>query len=351
MQNELSVSGAGATVTSFSGSGTTYTATITPTQSGTVTLSVAANVAQDAADNDNTAATTKTVTVDKTRPGVNINVPSEVQGSAFTVTVVFDEAVTDFVQSELSVSGAGATVTAFSGSGTTYTATITPTQSGTVTLSVAANVAQDAANNGNTAATTKTVTVDKTRPGVSINVPSEVQGSAFTVTVVFDEAVTGFMQNELSVSGAGATVTSFSGSGMTYTATVTPTQSGTVTLSVAANVASDNANNGNTAAATKTVTVDKTRPGVSINVPSEVQGSAFTVTVVFDEAVTGFIQSELSVSGAGATVTTFSGQWHHLHRHHYSHAIRHGDLEPSPQMSRLIMQTTATLQQQRRLLP
>ena len=307
-QSKLSVSGtAGASVTSFSGSGTTYTATITPTQSGTVTLSVAANVAQDAADNDNTAATTKTVTVDKTRPGVSINVPTGVQGGVFTVTVVFDEAVTGFMQNELSVSGAGATVTSFSGSGTTYSATITPTQSGTVTLSVAANVASDNANNGNTAAATKTVTVDRTRPGVSINVPSEVQGSAFTVTVVFDEAVTGFVQSELSVSGAGATVTAFSGSGTTYTATITPTQSGTVTLSVAANVASDNANNGNTAAATKTVTVDRTRPGVNINVPSEVQGSAFTVTVVFDEAVTGFVQSELSVSGAGATVTAFSG--------------------------------------------
>ena len=307
VQNELSVSGAGATVTTFSGSGTTYTATITPTQSGTVTLSVAANVASDDANNGNTAATTKTVTVDRTRPGVSIRVPSDVQGSAFTVTVVFTESVTGFVRSELSVSGAGATVTSFSGSGTTYTATITPTQSGTVTLSVAANVAQDDADNDNTAATRQTVTVDRTRPGVSIRVPSDVQSSAFTVTVVFTESVTGFVRSELRVSGAGATVTAFSGSGTTYTATITPTQSGTVTLSVAANVASDDANNGNTAATTKTVTVDRTRPGVSIRVPSDVQSSAFTVTVVFTESVTGFVRSELRVSGAGATVTTFSG--------------------------------------------
>ena len=45
-----------------------------------------------------------------------------------------------------------------------YIATITPTASGIVTVSVAANVAKDAANNPNTAATAKTVTVSLDTP-------------------------------------------------------------------------------------------------------------------------------------------------------------------------------------------
>ena len=304
--NELSVSGAGARVLIVFGSGATYIATILPARSGTVTLNVAANVAQDTAGNGNTAATPKTVTVDMDPPTVSITVPDEVQGGAFPVTVEFNESVTGFRRNELSVSGAGATVGNFRGSGTTYTATITPTRTGTVTLNVAADVAQDAAGNKNTAATPKTVTIDMDPPTVSITVPDEVQGGAFPVTVEFNESVTGFVQNELSVSGAGATVTAFSGTGTTYTATITPTQPGTVTLSVAADVAQDAVGNKNTAATNKTVEIDQTRPEVSINVPSSVQGGAFGVTVVFTEVVTGFVQNELSVSGAGATVTAFS---------------------------------------------
>ena len=83
--------------------------------------------------------------------GVSITVPSGTQNGAFSVTITFTEAVSGFVQSELSLMSntAGATITAWvaSSDNRTYTATITPTTSGTVTLNVAANVATDAANN------------------------------------------------------------------------------------------------------------------------------------------------------------------------------------------------------------
>ena len=77
----------------------------------------------------------------------------EVKKGAFNVHVVFTETVTGFEMNELSVSGAGARVLGIFGSGTTYSFTILPDRSGTVTLNVAADVAQDAAGNGNTAAT------------------------------------------------------------------------------------------------------------------------------------------------------------------------------------------------------
>ena len=146
-------------------------------------------------------------------------------------------------------------------------------------------------------------------PIVSITVPDEVQGGAFPVTVEFNESVTGFVRNELSASGAGATVGNFRGSGTTYTATITPTRTGTVTLNVAADVAQDAAGNKNTAATPKTVTIDMDPPTVSITVPDEVQGGAFPVTVEFNESVTGFVQSELRVSGAAGAddVSNFSG--------------------------------------------
>ena len=271
-QSELSLTGtASASITSWSANSdnTTYTATITPTLSGSVTLNVNAGVATDAANNQNTAATSQTVTVsvDIESPGVSISVPSGVQNGAFNVSITFTEAVSGFTQSDLSVGGtASASVTAWSANSdnTIYTATITPTLSGSVTLSVPANVATDAANNKNTVSNTKMVKVDVDRPGVSVSVPSGVQSSAFSVTITFTEPVSGFVQADVSLTTntAGATITSWSASEdkTTYTATITPTLSGSVTLSVPANVATDAANNNNTASNTKTITINVPPP-------------------------------------------------------------------------------------------
>ena len=312
-QSDLSVGGtASATITSWTASSnTTYTAAITPTTSGEATVSVPANVAIDAASNNNTASNTQTVSVDMDPPGVSLSVPSGVQTGVFSVTITFSEAVSGFAQSDVSLSGtASATITSWTASSnTTYTVRITPTTSGEVTLSVPANVATDAANNNNTASNTKTVIVDVDPPGVSVSVPSGVQTGAFSVTITFTETVSGFAQSDVSLSGtASATITSWTASSnTTYTVRITPTTSGEVTLSVPANVATDAANNNNTASNTKTVKVDVDRPSVSVTVPSGVQTGAFSVTITFSEAVSGFTQSDVSLSGtASATITSWT---------------------------------------------
>ena len=263
-QSEVSLRGSAASITGWraNSDNTVYTATITPTASGTVTIGVAANVATDAANNQNTAATSKTVTVsvDTTAPSVTVSVPSGVQNSRFSVTITFTEAVSDFVQSEVSLRGSAASITGWraNSDNTVYTATITPTASGTVTIGVAANVATDAANNANTAATSKTVSIDVDKPTVTIGVPSGTQTGAFNATITFSETVSGFTQSDVSLAGSAASITGWrANSGNTvYTATITPTTSGTVTIGVAANVATDAANNANTAATSKTVTVN-----------------------------------------------------------------------------------------------
>ena len=253
VQADLGLSG-GASVTGWhaNGDNTIYTATITPTASGTVTVSVAANVATDAANNPNTAATSQTVTVDIDRPTVSIGVPSGVQNGAFDATIAFSETVSGFTQSDVSLSGSAASITGWSSNGdnTIYTATITPTDSGTATISVAADVATDAANNPNTAATPQTVSVDVDPPSVSISVPSGVQTGAFDAVITFSETVSGFAASDVSVSGS-ATATRaswYTTDDITYTAEITPTTNGQVTLNVDAGVVMDAANNPNTAA-------------------------------------------------------------------------------------------------------
>ena len=312
-QSDLTLSGtATATVTAWASTDdTVFTATITPTTEGDVVLSVAADVATDAANNNNTASETQTVTIDMTSPGVSLSVPEGIQNGAFDVTITFTESVSDFEQSDLTLSGtATATVTAWASTDdTVFTATITPTTEGEVVLSVAADVATDAASNNNTASETQTVTIDMTSPGVSLSVPADAQNSAFEATITFTESVSDFEQSDLTLSGtATATVTAWASTDDTvFTATLTPTTDGTVVVSVAADVATDAANNNNTASETQTVTVDITSPDVSISVPADAQNSVFEATITFTESVSDFEQSDLTLSGtATATVTAWA---------------------------------------------
>ena len=237
----------------------TYTATITPTTSGTVIIDVPADIATDAGNNSNTAAVAQTVTVDIDTPSVSVSAPSGVQRGAFDATITFSEAVSNFEQADVSLSGtATATITAWNTTDdTTFTATITPTTSGTVIIDVPADVATDTGDNGNTAAVAQTVTVDIDAPSVSVSVPSGVQRGAFDATITFTEAVSNFEQADVSLTGtATATITAWQTTDdTTYTATITPTTSGDVTISVAAGVATDAANNNNTAATAQTATI------------------------------------------------------------------------------------------------
>ena len=91
--------------------------------------------------------------VPQPRATVTITGPPGTARGAFEVIVRFSQPVTGFSRDDISV-GNGS-VSLFTGSGTTYSAIITPTAGfdGTVTVNVAANVAQDADGNGNEAAT------------------------------------------------------------------------------------------------------------------------------------------------------------------------------------------------------
>ena len=125
----------------------------------------------------------QTVTVDVDQPTVTIGVPLGAQTGAFDATITFSETVSDFTQSDVSLSGSAASITGWSATSgnTIYTTTITPTASGTMTVGIAADVATDAANNPNTAATLQTVSVDIDSPVVTIGVPSGTQTGAFDV--------------------------------------------------------------------------------------------------------------------------------------------------------------------------
>ena len=190
---------------------------------------------------------------DTIRPGVQIqNAPASHDGrTAFTLGIRFSESVSGFARGDMAVTAAA--VTAFSGSGASYTATLTPnTPPGTIVLEVPANVAQDAAGNGNTAATRQTVVYvapDTDPPRVTIDAPASHDGRPFEVAFAFSEPVRGFEADDVRTTGGRLTTFPSQALSARYTATLTPdTPPGTIVLEVPANVAQDAAGNGNTAA-------------------------------------------------------------------------------------------------------
>ncbi|WP_245823665.1 beta strand repeat-containing protein, partial [Photobacterium proteolyticum] len=278
-----------------------------------ITVNVAANVASDAAGNNNTAATQSMQPVDTAVPTVAIT--DDTTGTAtgdVTYTCTFSEDVTGFTADDISVSGGTkGTFTAVSGS--VYTLVVTPDASSTanITVNVAANVASDAAGNNNTAATQSTQPVDTAIPSVAISddTPGTATGDV-TYTFTFSEDVTGFTADDITVSG-GTKGTFTAVSGSVYTLVVTPDASSTadITVNVAANVASDAAGNNNTAATQSTQPVDTAIPSVAISddTPGTATGDV-TYTFTFSEDVTGFTADDITVSGGTkGTFTAVSG--------------------------------------------
>ncbi len=157
------------TLSNFTGSGTTYTFRITPTAVGAVSVRVAASMATDSTLLGNLASNTLSVnftSTDTTRPTVALTTPSTHVSAPFVVTATFSEVVTGLLANELVVTNGS--VTALSTAGAVWSATITPTAAGSVSVQVPANVAQDAANNTNTAS--NTLAVIYTPPAVNYGV-------------------------------------------------------------------------------------------------------------------------------------------------------------------------------------
>ena len=161
---------------------------------------------------------TITGTVDTTAPTVTISGVPATSDAPFTATFTFSEAVTGFAVGDITLGNA--TASSFTSRSTTvYTALVTPTAAGAVTVDVPANAAQDAAGNGNTAATraSSTYTGSATRGvTVSATVLSVTEGSTGTYTVVLDSQPTANVT--VTPSRTGSTDVTFSPATLTFTA-------------------------------------------------------------------------------------------------------------------------------------
>lgn len=152
----------GGSLANFTGSGTSYSAVFYPATNSTISgvIRVASGVFTDAAGNSNAdgsdannsvTLTVNTVQVDTIPPTISISADKTSLSAGQTATISFtlSEPSTNFVASDVTVSGG--TLSSFNGSGTVYTAIFTPAANSTASggISVASGAFTDAAGNQN----------------------------------------------------------------------------------------------------------------------------------------------------------------------------------------------------------
>ena len=300
-------------VTRFSASADnrTYTFDVIATTDGSVTVSIAAESVLDIAGNGNTASNNYALTIDSTAPSVFISTrtPQSVNTESFTLTGTAD---------------AGSTVNLFRGAGTDPLGTVTATSgvwSIAVTLNNGANTFTATATDDNDKTGTSgevIITLDSVAPSVDISSTSGDDGGTantrtLSYTAIFDEAVSGFDEGDITVIGTAnvgsPAVTSFSATdSRTYTFNVVATSDGSVTVSIDADVAQDIAGNGNAVSDDYTLTIDRAASTVSIttSTPQSVNTESFTLTGTADaDSTVEVFQNGSSID----TTTATNGAW------------------------------------------
>ncbi|WMW81081.1 Ig-like domain-containing protein [Undibacterium cyanobacteriorum] len=310
---------------------TVYTLVVTPTADfeGNMTVAIGANAAIDANGNNSVAATDNVQVVDTLRPTITIATPIAGDGlinAAEDNTVTIAGSATGAAGQTISVSvsdGVHAAVTGTAtvlANGTWSSSTMDVSGLNNGTLTFTANVS-DAAGNAASPAGTATATLDNVAPSATIsdNKPGTLWDGDNTVTytINFNEAVTGFAQGDLVVTGG--TITGFTQvTASQYTVTVQADDNSVadIALSFAAGAANDLAGNASIAAAAAAQPVDTVNPTYVSFVDDQpayanVADGVVTYTVVFSEAVTNFALSDLTVTGGTASnlVNTVGNTW------------------------------------------
>ena len=238
----------------------------------------------------------------------------------FNVTVTFNESVSNFVAGDVTVDN-GATVGSLTESGNVYTVTVTPAPGTDTTLniSISASIAQDSAENQNTASSTLGVRVDMVPPTVSFvpyanNVYSSV--TAFHPRILFSEAIKVSTYNATAdiviVNAAKESWEQTWESGIKYGIQIKPTDNAhanhlLITLDMAAGAVTDLAGNPNIVAPTRTIR-HRDRPDLTVTLtdpPASHDGStAFDLTVTFVSGASGVkgfdAASDITVTGGTA---------------------------------------------------
>ncbi|SQH77456.1 protein of unknown function, Conserved repeat domain protein [Shewanella benthica] len=304
------------TLSGFSGSGTSYSVVVTPIADGVVTLSIAAGVAIDALDVTvtNTAAVDVVFEYQTTplvpTPSLAISAPSSSLANSGPVTYTvsyFDVEQVNLTAADITLNKTGsanADVTIVNGDLSTARVSLDNLSGeGSLGITIAAGTARFSTNLSPAAGPSTIFAVDVIKPTVTITGPTSPQVNSFVVNINFDESVSGFMVDDITVTNG--TLADFQTvNAASYTVQVDVMGETSVAVNVAADVATDSAGNGNTQSNTFSLNYDDVQPSVTISGPTGTITTAFTATIGFSEDVTGFDLGDIIAANAGLSSFT-----------------------------------------------
>ena len=199
----------------------------------------------------NTSTANDTPYVHSTQPTANLSTPLNTVSSPFTVTVTFNETVSQLHANEFVVTNG--TASGLAGAGTTWMVTITPATNGAVTIDLPEGCAIDAHGNPNASSNQLNITYSNpSAPDVNLSTPTDPVDTSFAVTTTFTEDVTGLEANDFVITNGSAS--NLSGGPVTYTMTVTPISAGSVIIFLPAGSTQDAEMNGNNASNSLSIT-------------------------------------------------------------------------------------------------
>ncbi len=330
------------TVTDFIGSDVTLTGTANPTTAtispaaspadgktflvavsgmtvdGTIIVSLAANVASDAAGNPNKASTSTANQVlrDTVAPTTTLTTLAgdPTNSSPVSVTLAFSKAISGLTLDDLAVTNGTAGNLVETTASKTWTFTVVPSANGLVTIDFAAAKVIDAAGNGNLAATQLSFAYDSARPAAvfATTASPTTNINPVPITITFDKAVISFALTDLTLNNASVGNLAEVVTGKSWTFDLIPTGNGPVSVDLPEGKVSDAVGNLNTAAAQLSFVYDNRKPvplfATTASATTKISPIPFTIT--FDEAVTGFAIGDLTVANGtpGSLVEVVAGK-------------------------------------------
>ena len=180
---------------------TVWTMSVTPITDGTVSVGLLGDKVLDLAGNGNTEGTPFTIQYDGTAPTVLIesSETSPTNATTIPITITFTELMSGFDVSDLGISNVTLGAMSIVVDSSKFTVNATPIGTD-ITINIGANVATDAAGNGNNAATQFSITYDGTNPDIlSLNPADQATGVSVDASfeINFDEPInvgTGFIR-------------------------------------------------------------------------------------------------------------------------------------------------------------
>lgn len=319
------VSVTGGTLSNFvsSAAGKTWTATLTPTansasNAGQIVLNTG-GVSDLAGNSGPATSSTKAFTYNTVpnTPTATIASASMTDSGASSTDFITNTTAQTISGTLSAALASGEKVQVSLDNGATWTDAVTSGTSWSLsgqTIS-ASNTLKVRVSNGAThgAEYSHSYTLDQAAPTATIALDDATlsTGDTATVTITFDEAVSGLSTGDFTVTG-GTLSNLASTDDIIWTATLTPDTAGSGSIALNASGVTDVAGNSGPASSQSagfTYTPDQTGPTVSITLSDSalVTGESATVTFTFSEAVTGLTTADLKYTGTLTTPVSSDG--------------------------------------------